>query len=119
MVSLHRVDGRMVTKAIGLDVDLPVVAMVAMDGETAIAAWGLAWGQRKCWLWFHIEQSSPAYRFIVIREARNMLKRAWQLGETEVLTIRDTNYSTSLKLLKLLGFEPYSIEGAQEIWRRI
>lgn len=119
MVSLHRVDGRTVARAVGLHVDLPVVAMVAMDGETALAAWGLAWGQGKCWMWFHIEQPKPEYRFIVMREARKMLKRAVQLGETEVFTVRDVNYPSSLKLLKILGFEPYSVEGAQEIWRKL
>lgn len=116
---LHRVDGRTVTRAVGLDIDLPVVAMVAMEGEEAIAAWGLAWRDARCWLWFHIGQSKPEYRWIVIREARKMLKRAVQLGETEVFVVRDDAYPTSGRLLKVLGFEPFGTEDGKEIhiWR--
>ena len=116
-LTFHRVDGRTVVKLIGLDVDLPVVAMVAMVGEVCIAAWGLAWKDRACWLWFAIEGSKPAYRFIVMREAKKMLKRAAQLGETEVFVVRDDAYPTSARLLKILGFEPSRIEDGKEIWR--
>lgn len=114
---LYRVDGRTVTRAVGLDIDLPVVAMVAMNGETAVAAWGLAWKESRCWLWFTVEQSDPAYRWIVVREARKMLKRAVQLGENEVFVVRDGSFATSARLLKILGFEPSSIEDGKEVYR--
>lgn len=119
MPELHRVDGRAVTAALGLAIDLPVVAMVAIDGGEAVAAWGLAWNEGRCFLWFHMERSDLSYRFIVIREARKMLKRAVQLGADEVFTVRDDAFPTSARLLKILGFEPHSIEDGKEvhIWR--
>jgi hypothetical protein len=115
MVELHRVDGRTVTRAVGLDIDLPVVAMVAMDGGEVVAAWGLAWNEGRCFLWFHITRIEPAYRFIVIREARKMLKRAVQLGESQVFTVRDASFPTSARLLKILGFKPFGIEDGKEV----
>lgn len=115
MVELHRVDGRTVTEACGLDIDLPVVAMVAMDGKIAVAAWGLAWDGR-CWLWFTMEYPKPEYRWTVIREARKMLKRAVQLGDPEVYTVRDFEAETSARLLNILGFKFHDIEKGKEIW---
>lgn len=119
MPQLYRVDGETVTTACGLDVNLPVVAMVAMDGDRTIAAWGLAWNNGRCFLWFHIEETDPSYRWIVIREARKMLKRAVQLGETVVYTVQDEAFATSGRLLKILGFEPSSIEDGKRVyaWR--
>lgn len=117
MVELHRVDGRTVTALAGLDIDLPVVAMVAMEGNEAVAAWGLAWRDGRCWLWFHMEHPDPSYRWIVIREARNMLKRAAQLGDDAVYTVRDPQFETSQRLLKILGFEPFGEEDGKEVWR--
>lgn len=117
MPELHRVDGRAVTAALGLNVDLPVVAMVAIDHGDAVAAWGLAWNLGRCFLWFHMEHPDPSYRFTVIREAKKMMKRATQLGEAHVFTVRDAAYPTSERLLKILGFEPFSVEDGKEVWR--
>lgn len=103
-------------EACGLAIDLPVVAMVAMEGETAIAAWGLAWRGGRCWLWLFLEHPKPEYRWTVIREARKMLKRAVQLGNPEVCTERDFEAETSARLLNILGFKFHDIEKGKEIW---
>lgn len=116
MVDLHMVDGRTVTKAIGLEIDLPVVAMVAVDDRKIVACWGLAWNESRCFLWFHMEHSKPEYRFIVMREAKKMLRRAVQLGAAEVFVTRDASFPTSERLLKILGFEPSGIEDGKEVW---
>jgi hypothetical protein len=115
-MQLHRVDGEAVVKALALDVNMPVVAMIAVDGEEAAAAWGLAWGKGRCFLWFHIRRIDPNHRFVIIRECRKMLKRARQLGEREVFTIRDPNYETSERLLKLCGFRFHAMEDGHEVW---
>jgi hypothetical protein len=46
-----------------------------------------------------------------------LLAKAWQLGETEVFTPRDTEFETSGRLLKVLGFEMLGIEKGMEVWR--
>ena len=96
---------------------VPVVALIAVDGEETIGAGGLAWNKGRAFIWFHMERPDPAYRFVVFREFRKMLKRAAQLGEREVFTIRDPNIETSPRLLKLCGFEFHSIENGQEVHR--
>lgn len=115
-MNLHRVDGVTVARATGLDVNLPVVAMVAMEDEQAIAAWGLAWHDSRCWLWLFLENPKPEYRWIVMREARKMLKRAAQLGNSEVYTVRDFEVETSARLLTILGFRFHRIEKGKETW---
>lgn len=117
MLELHRVDGQTVSRSIGLAIDLPVVAMVAAEDGEIIAGWGLAWNGGRCWLWFHTEVIDRRFSYVVLREARKMIARAWQLGETEIYAVRDASYASSLKLMKILGFVPISIEGEQEIWR--
>lgn len=113
---LHSVDGETVARATGLDINLPVVAVVAMEGDQALAAWGLAWNDGRCWLWLFLENPKPEYRWIVIREARKMLRRAAQLGNPEVFTVRDFEVETSARLLTLLGFRFHRIEKGREIW---
>lgn len=117
MVQLHRVDGATVAAAVGLKIDLPVVSMVAVDEGVAIAAWGLAWKERRCFLWFYIDQPHPEHLWTIVKEARKMLRRAAQLGETDVFVTRDETFSSSLRLLKIMGFEPSSIEDGKEVWR--
>ena len=113
------IDPREIVKSAGLDVDLPVTARAAIEGEELLAVWGLAWSPGRCWLWLHVERSEPKHAFTVIREAKRMLKRAAQLGETEVYTPRDASRETSANLLKLVGFEFFAVENGTEvfIWR--
>lgn len=115
MVKLHSVDGRALTRAVGLNVNLPVVAKVAVEGEEVIAAGGLAWDSGRCFLWFLMETPQPQHRFKVLSEARKMMARAVQLGEASVYTISDPQYPTSKRLLKLLGFEFHSVEDGKEV----
>lgn len=113
------VDGQQIVRACGLKVDLPAFAKAAVEDGELLAVWGLAWSAepRRCWLFFHVENYRPNAGFIIRREARRCLRHAAQLGETEVYTPRDTQFPSSLKLMKLFGFEFYSVENGQEIWR--
>lgn len=116
-VELHRVDGATVAAAVGLSIDLPVVSMVAIEDGKAISAWGLAWKERRCFLWFFVDKPHPEHLWTIVREARKMLRRAVQLGETEVFVTRDESFPSSLRLLKIMGFEPSSVEDGKEVWR--
>lgn len=115
-VAIVPIDPRGIVKSAGLDVDLPVTAKAAIEGEELLACWGLAWGVGRCWLWLHVERSEPKHAFTVIREAKRMLKRAAQLGETEVYTPRDASRETSARLLKLVGFEFFAVENGTEVY---
>jgi hypothetical protein len=119
MISIHTVDPREIVRAAGLLVDLPVYAKAAVEGETLIAVWGLAWSEvpKRCWIFLHVENPRPGIAFIVKREARKCLRHAVQLGETEVYSPRDVNLPTSTKLMRLLGFEYFAHENDEEVWR--
>lgn len=113
------VDGRQVVKACGLDIDLPAYAKAAIDGETLLGVWGLAWSSepKRCWIFFHVENYRPGFGFIIRREGLKCLRHAEQLGEREVYTPRDAQFASSLKLMKLFGFEKFAVENEIEIWQ--
>lgn len=121
MLQLQRVDPATVEAALGFEVDLPAVAVLGTDEGAVVGSGGLAWGGGRCWLFFSMLQSKPSYALPIIRETRRMLRRAVQLGETEVFTPRDADKPHSMKLLVLLGFEPVEtmmIRGQEfDIWR--
>lgn len=112
------VDGRGLVAASGLDVDLPVFAKAAFDGEELVACWGLAWSAepRRCWLFFHVENYRPDIGLIIRRETRRCFRHAEQLGETEVYTVRDVEFLSSIKLMRIFGFENFAVENGQEVW---
>jgi len=64
---------------------------------------GLVWEQGLCWLWLGKVDEKRAPAVAVVRAARNMLRRAVQLGEHRVFAARD-DFPKSEKLLKMLGF---------------
>jgi hypothetical protein len=113
------IDGREIARSCGMAVDLPVFAKAVVEDGTLLAVHGLAWSEepKRCWLFFHVETYRPGYGFVVRREGRRCLRHAAQLGETEVYTPRDAQFPSSLKLMKLFGFEKFSVENGIEIWR--
>lgn len=116
-LSVAPVDPRSVALSSGLAIDMPVNAYAAVDTDGQIhALWGLAWGGGRCWIWFHVERSDPRYATLVIRQARKILRRAVQLGETEVYTPRDRSYERSEKLLTMLDFTYFAEEAGEEVW---
>jgi hypothetical protein len=112
------IDGRRLVEASGLNVDLPATARAAFDGEELIACWGLAWSRepRRCWLFFAVENYRPNIGFIIRRETKRCFRQAVQLGETEVYTVRDAEFPSSIKLMRIFGFESFSVENGQEVW---
>lgn len=102
----------------GMDFDMPVYCRIGKDGDRLIATGGLAWGAGRCWLFFSVEEGAPSN--IVrpaLRECAALLRKAAQLGETEVYTPRDAEYATSERLCKLAGFEKTDeVFDGLEIW---
>lgn len=113
------IDVRSLSHAQLLDVYLPATARILRDEDgSVIAIWGLAWGDARCWLWFHVENYRPGYGLTVLKEARRMFRMAAQLGETRIYAPRDASFDTSERLLKLLRFELNGHEQGFEIWTR-
>ena len=106
-------------RAAGFVVDLPAFAKAAVSGDDLLAVWGLAWSHepKRCWLFFHVENYRPGFGFVIKREAEKCFRHAKQLGETDVFTPRDKGFASSMKLMKLLGFELYAEENGEEVWR--
>lgn len=119
-IRLHRADPRSVAAALAVQIDVPAVAVVGLDEGRLVGSGGLAWGDGRCWIWFKMIETKPAYALPILRETRRMLRRAEQLGETTVWTIRDEE-PNSRKLLGHLGFEFIGIEAfggvEAEVWR--
>lgn len=106
---------------LGVDINLPAVAVLGLDGGEVVGAGGLAWGGGRCWIFFMMAKPNPAYAVAIIRATKAMLRRAVQLGETSVFTPRDVEEPASERLLTMLGFELFAIEQGtdgidQEVW---
>lgn len=115
-LEFHRVPVPKPVNVAGFNVDLPAYLVVAMNGAEVAGAGGLAWSNGRCWLFLETVQPVPFARFRIISEARKMMRKAAQLGETEVYVARDRSFSTSARLLRLLKFEPFGVELGEEIW---
>jgi len=116
------VDPALVEVEMGVNIDLPAVAVVGVDGGEVIGSGGLAWGGGRAWIWFKMRRSRPQYAVPIVRATKRMLRKAVQLGETEVFTPRDASEAMSRKLLMTLGFEHYADEPTAsgemvEVWR--
>jgi hypothetical protein len=106
MVEVQSVPGTVAAHITGLAIDLPVYARICMEDGELVGAGGLAFGGGRTWLWFTVnDERAKGHGLLAIKEARKLLKRAVQLGATEVWTPQDENYQTSGRLLKLVGFE--------------
>lgn len=117
MIRIISADPRTVEVALEAVIDLPAVAVVGVDGDEIVGSGGLAWGGGKAWIWFKMLRSRPGYAAPIVRATRKMLRRAIQLGEREVFTVRDASQPMSEKLLKMLGFVLDGTEQGQEIWK--
>ena len=115
MLIILPADPQQVAVALDVVIDWPAVAYVGIDDGEFVGSGGLAWGADRCWLWLQVSQPKPEYARPVLRMARLMLRKAVQLGETEVYTVRDAQYPSSAKLLKLVGFELSEIKDGQEV----
>jgi len=111
-----QVDPKTVRAVEGLNIDLPVLAFVGIDDDAIVGSGGLAWGGGRCWLWLSVLKSDRSYGVPIMRAMKRLVRKASQLGETQVFTPRDAQFETSERLLKVLGFELAEIENGQEIW---
>jgi hypothetical protein len=116
-IRIVRADPRDVEHGLGAIIDMPAVAVLGVDGDRVVGAGGLAWGGGRAWIWFKMITSKPDYAVPIVRATKTMLKRAVQLGESEVYTPRDAAEPASKKLLEILGFELFAIEQGIEVWK--
>lgn len=98
-------------------IDIPAIAYVGIEDGQIVGSGGLAWGGGRCWLWLRIATSRRHYGLVVMHRMKALVAKAWQLGEREVFTPRDSDYPTSEKLLTVLGFRFFAIEEGVEVWR--
>lgn len=100
-------------------IDIPAIAYVGIEDGQIVGSGGLAWGGGRCWLWLRIATSRRHYGLVVMHRMKSLVAKAWQLGEHEVFTPRDSDYPTSEKLLTVLGFRFFAIEEGVEVWRYV
>lgn len=117
MLNILPADPHRVAVALNVVIDWPAVAFIGIDDGEFVGSGGLAWGGDRCWLWFTVLDSKPEYARPVMAMAKKLFRKAAQLGETEVFTIRDQSFATSPRLLKLTGFKFFAIESDQEVYR--
>lgn len=87
------------------NVSYPVIGYSAIEGEKLRAIWALVWVNGRCWLEFTAFDMPRYIARYVVQQARFMLRKAQQVGETEVFCLRDASKVRSAKLLSLVGFE--------------
>ncbi|MBZ9807699.1 hypothetical protein [Mesorhizobium sp. ESP-6-2] len=116
MLTIHPADPHRIAVALNVTIDWPAVAFVGIDDGEFAGSGGLAWGADKCWLWFQTSLQKPEYARPVLKMARLLLRKAVQLGESEVYTVKDAQFPSSAKLLKLVGFELSEIKDGQEVF---
>jgi hypothetical protein len=117
MLTIINADPSQIEVALNVQIDLPAVAFVGVDNNEVVGSGGLAWGGGRCWLWFIITDSNPSYARPVLMMTKRMLAKAKQFGETEVFVIRDPNYATSARLVKLAGFKFHALENGNEVFK--
>ncbi|WP_132959009.1 hypothetical protein [Rhizobium sp. BK251] len=117
-LEIVQVDPSTIAAVEGVDISIPAVAYVGIDEGQIVGSYGLAWGGGRCWIWLRLPNGKPSYAITVMRRTKALLAKAWQLGETEVYTPRDTEFETSERLLTVLGFKLHGIEKGMEVWRK-
>lgn len=117
MLTISPADPALVEVALSVKIDLPAVAYVGLDDGVLVGSGGLAWGAGRCWLWFMIADSKPEYARPILKMAKRMLRKASQLGETQVFVVRDPAFASSEKLVRLSGFKFHAIENGEEVFR--
>ncbi|MER9176671.1 hypothetical protein NKH72_24220 [Mesorhizobium sp. M0955] len=116
MLTIHPADPHQVAVALDVVIDWPAIAFVGIDDGVLAGSGGLAWGGKRCWLWFKTIDPKPEYARPVLQMAKRLLRKAGQLGESRVFTVRDQKFATSPRLLKLTGFRLFAIEDGQEVY---
>lgn len=116
MLTIHPADPYSIAVALNVVIDWPAVAFVGIDDDQLVGCGGLAWGGDRCWLWFTTTDSKPEYARPVLQMAKKLLRKAAQLGESMVFTVRDDKFATSPRLLKLTGFRFHAVEDGLEVF---
>lgn len=110
-------DPDLVAVVLAIDIDLPALAYVGIDEEEIVGTGGMAWGGGRCWVWYMMPRPKPQYALPVVRTMKVLVRKARQLGETEIFTIRDPQFETSARLVRLAGFEFHAMEDGNEVHR--
>jgi hypothetical protein len=112
-------------------IDFPTVAEAGWRGDDLLGLGGLSWHMGRCWLWYRVVDRSEhegenVHPHVIVRGALRMLKKARQLGETQVFAWRDDSEPSSKRLLEVIGFEPLGFEDVlttngrierKEVWK--
>ena len=110
MLTIHPADPARVEVAMNVTIDWPAVAYIGLDDGEFVGSGGLAGGGGRCWLWFRSTKPKPEYAKPVLKMAALLIRKARQIGETSVFTVRDMQFDTSPRLLKLTGFKFHAVE---------
>lgn len=110
------VNARDLGRLIGREIDFPVVAYAGVADDRVLGAGALSWIDGRCWLEFTVFASDPRYAVQAVRQGKRLLRRAEQVGETEVLTLRDDAMPASARLLSMVGFELAGVLNDFEVW---
>lgn len=113
-------------------IDFPYTAWAGTrqrpDGSVEVlGVGGLYWRFNRCWLWFSRFDGQNTHGVLLVRQARRMLRKAVQLGETDVYCWRDDELPSSKRLLEVVGFRYVgrdrlikasgSDDGEIEVWK--
>lgn len=93
-------------------VSSPVIVYGGLEGNSVIACFGLLWSDGRCVLWFDVFTDVSAHKMAIVRWTERMKRQARQLGEKEIFVFRDDRFTTSERLLGILGFELCGCEAA-------
>ena len=117
-VQAFPVDPQQVAVALSIEIDMPAVAYAVVDDEVLVGTGGLAWGKGRCWLWFTvIAEPKPVYGIVTALMGRKLKAKARQLGETTIYAVRDPEFETSSRLMKMTGFVLHGVEDGNEVFR--
>lgn len=109
----------------------PTVAEAGRGGDYLLGMGGLSWKIGRCWLWYRVidraeHGEGASHPHLIVRAARRMLRRAQQLGESQVFAWRDDSEPSSKRLLEVIGFQFIGFEEVEttdgrierkEVWR--
>jgi|JI9StandDraft_1071089.scaffolds.fasta_scaffold105140_2 hypothetical protein len=96
-------------------IDFPTVAEAGWNGDDLLGIGGLSWTKGRCWLWYRVvdrnhHEGNSVHPHAIVRGGLRMLRRARQMGETQVFAWRDDSEPSSKRLLEVIGFKPIGTE---------
>jgi hypothetical protein len=106
-------------------VPFPAILYGGFEGDKCLGVGGLVWAHERCWLVLGFTAEGQTRPVRIVRWAKRMLRKAEQLGETEVFSWRE-ELPHSKKLLELVGLSFMGHEtvtywdgttGQREVWR--